>query len=444
MARSRSSWASPPVIGVDAPQVDRVGRHPVHNFHIRHAPYVIQPFCIAPVLPGETVKNISVQARVLTQPIVNPLIGWWIEHYFFYVKHRDMADTALFQQMVLTYGTALTTAADWHAAGSSNKWSGIRNATYVGMDWVTAAMKPIIETFFRDEGRAWNSATIDGFPAAYIEGNTFFDSIMLHTERDTEVDVTIPVDATPNPDVVSYQDILNAQRQYEILRSQGLTNATYEDFLRSYGVRSIAAVQNKPELVRYSREWSYPSSHVQPNAATPALSDVTSAVSWSIAERADKARYIPEPGFIVGCSVCRPKSYTGRQVAPAVSLLNDALGWLPAILRDDVNASWMKYTDSSADIFGGAMTGDFWLDRKDLYLYGDQFLTGDDQQTGFNNQPYPTSAGKADSNEPVQAGVDALFASADATDGVRQDGTVRFHILSAIGPDTSPRGSVSG
>ena len=70
----------------------RTLRRPTHRFSLRTRPYQIQPCMIAPVLPGETLSNLLLQARVVTDPL-NPelrLTGWWNEFYFFYVKHRDL------------------------------------------------------------------------------------------------------------------------------------------------------------------------------------------------------------------------------------------------------------------------------------------------------------------------------------------------------------------
>lgn len=66
----------------------RVTRKPVHNFNVETRPFQIQPVMIAPVLAGETLNNLLLQSRVVTMPLKNPLIGWWKEYYFFYVKLR--------------------------------------------------------------------------------------------------------------------------------------------------------------------------------------------------------------------------------------------------------------------------------------------------------------------------------------------------------------------
>lgn len=83
----------------------RVLRNPQHRFSLQTRPYQLQPFMIAPVLPGETMKNLLLQARVVTHPLSPDLrlVGWWNEYFFFYVKHRDLAEDIrpLVSEMVL-------------------------------------------------------------------------------------------------------------------------------------------------------------------------------------------------------------------------------------------------------------------------------------------------------------------------------------------------------
>lgn len=428
-----------------APRVSRVGRNPSHPFHVRHAPYEIQPFFIAPVLPGETMKNLSLQSRVLTQPLKASIIGWWIEHYVFYVKHRDLHDYTKFTDMVLDPAAVLTGHEDYQSATRDPfyGWATKAATTYTGLNWLKACTRVVVETFFRDEGEAWDVATIDGNPAAYLQQANAFQSAVLNTVlTDTsgagQTDVLIPEQAADAGTL--YSDVEKARWQYEFLRQQNLVNASYEDWLRSYGVRSLTAVQNKPELVRYMRDWTYPASHVIPSAVTPGDSSVTSACSWSIAERADKDRFFREPGFLVGYTCARPKVYLGNQNVYAAALMQDAYSWLPAILNGDATASWKKITDAAGDLIAGGATGDWWVDIKDLLIYGDQFTNQDvNAATTMNKMLLPA----ADVNvlHPVQASVDALFVSGDATAGVWQDGIVRLHVMGAQ-QDTSPRGAV--
>ena len=84
------------------PQQGRVLRRPQHPFQIRTRPWLLQPFFIAPVLPGETMENCLIQFRSVTDPIKSPLVGWWAEYYLFYVRHRDLqkqgTDSAVLQR----------------------------------------------------------------------------------------------------------------------------------------------------------------------------------------------------------------------------------------------------------------------------------------------------------------------------------------------------------
>ena len=47
-------------------------RAPHNNFHIKTRPWQIQPFCIFPVLPGETMQNAMWKSRVVSDPVTEP------------------------------------------------------------------------------------------------------------------------------------------------------------------------------------------------------------------------------------------------------------------------------------------------------------------------------------------------------------------------------------
>ena len=68
--------AARPAVSVmqELPQVGRRERRPKHTFQVEHRPWEIQPFLIAPVLSGETLKQAMVQARAITDPIKHPLV----------------------------------------------------------------------------------------------------------------------------------------------------------------------------------------------------------------------------------------------------------------------------------------------------------------------------------------------------------------------------------
>lgn len=416
------------------PQVSRKIRAPQHIFNVKFEPYVIQPFFIAPVLPGETMENLAFQARVLTDEVVSPLIGWWSEFYFFYVKHRDLNSPETFKAMMLDRDYDISGHESYRTAASSAYTGWIAAGT--GIDWVDACLRVCIKHYFRDQGDAYDVCTIDSKPAAYVMQENWAQSLILDSGM-ANVDVDIPVDATPTPDTVSVQDIIQAMQTYELLKAENLVDMTYEDYLRSFGVRVTAPIVNVPELIRYVRTFQYPSAHVAPSTVTAGASDVSQAVMWSFQERASKKRYIREPGFLFGMTCCRPKVYFKNIKRPGVSLLDDLKSWLPALLSNDPQASWKKITDGANDILGGNATGDWWVDVRDLFLHGDQFTTLTGGLTTSNGIDLPSTT--AGVKYPDQASVDAMFVGGDAGAKIQAEGIVR-PFVAGMQSETSPRG----
>ena len=85
-------------------QKARVPRYPKHTFNIIQYPYEITPFTIAPVLAGETLKNVLLQCRTVSTPLENRLIGHHLGHYLFYVRLRDLADSDDIVAMLMNNG----------------------------------------------------------------------------------------------------------------------------------------------------------------------------------------------------------------------------------------------------------------------------------------------------------------------------------------------------
>jgi hypothetical protein len=183
---------------------------------------------------------------------------------------------------------------------------------------------------------------------------------------------------------------------------------------------------HKPELLRYLREWSYPTNTVNPSTGTP-----TTALSWAIAERADKDRYFSEPGFIFGVTCARPKVYMRNQIGSAVQFLDDVYSWLPAVMREDPMTSVKKVSGSVVSPLTIA-SADFYVDVRDLFVYGDQFVNftmADD--TSDQSVPLPTSALEK-RFIATDTDIDNLFVDDDTGDtgahNIRQDGIVSLTI----------------
>ena len=228
-----------------ARRTGRVTRSPRHTFQLRHKPFLLQPFMLAPVLPGDTVKNMLLQARAVTSPIANPLVGWWLEYYFFYVKHRDLDGREDFTEMMLDMEkdmSAYNEAAAplyYHMAGRIN--------------WAKLCLKRVTEEYFRNEGETWNTNAVDGMPVVQINSDSVLNSAVLDDNFQGPDDVAIPVDPGTGSDgdeVVMASDIDASMRSWQFLRANNMTAMDYEDWLATYGI------QRKPQESNSGRWFS--------------------------------------------------------------------------------------------------------------------------------------------------------------------------------------------
>ena len=114
----RRGQMNPALAAALPPLTNRRPRRPTHPFYVKQRPFSLTPFFIAPVLPRETLDMLLWQARAVSAPLKNPLIGHWLEYYFFYVKHRDLDDRATLTEMMLdpTANTGITAAGATSAA----------------------------------------------------------------------------------------------------------------------------------------------------------------------------------------------------------------------------------------------------------------------------------------------------------------------------------------
>lgn len=397
----------------------RVTRTPRHTFVVEHRPFVLQPICIAPVLPGETLDRLTFQSRAVTKPIGNPLIGWWLEYYFFYVKHRDLVDAqADLIEMVLDPDKDMSA----YEVTADDRFTYARDGQPI--NWTKMCLERVIDTFFRNEGEPINSGvtSLDGQPLVKISHDSWAQSAILASQVAPEPDTELVVGAD---DKITGSEIDSVLRRYQMERAYGYTDMTYEDWLGTYGVSTAKERLNEPELIRYIREWQYPSSTIDPTNGVP-----SSVVSWAAAETADKKRYFKEPGFIVGYTVARPKVYLDNQMGAFAHWMGDAIAWHPAIMRDDPWTSVREYASGAGP--AGVTGANYFIDLKDGLLYGDQFVSLIGGTKNSVELPSPTGLNVL---YPDKASIDALFTGTGKY--ISQDGVVQLSIAGAQ-EDTTP------
>lgn len=419
----------------DAPQSKRVSRRPSHPFYLKTRPFQIQPFFIAPVLPHETLQSLVFQSRCVTDPIKNSYMGWHNEYYFFYVKFSDLHERDLLVDMCLDPDADMSSL-----DGATNAQLYHHNGTQTSINWVEMCLQRVVETYFRNEGEAWDDFVIDGLPTAQHNYNSYIDSLAKASDVVTGVDYDLASTTAGQGDgtaAVKTSEIVKYMELYEFNRNAGLIDMTYEDFLRTYGVELPKTEEHHtPELIRYVRDWTYPTNTVDPSNGVP-----SAACSWSIAERADKKRYFKEPGFLFGVNVIRPKCYHHKMDGSLTAFMNDAKSWLPAVMANDPWTSIKQFVSGDGPL--PILDHDYVIDIKDLFLYGEQFVNFAFDNTSsdlINFVHLPYTNGSNPRTPANETDVEQFFVDDAGTKTfIYQDGVVNLNIK-GMQQDTSPRG----
>ena len=414
-------------------------RSPKHSFNLKYRPLEIVPFLVAPVLPGETLDSGFFQSSVVSDKIANRLIGWTNETHMFYVPIRALTqgDDALIAPAVLedlflnpTYNM---TANHVQAANSVPFYS-----YKGGVPWVDLLYDYIVGRWFRDEAQPL-TPTWDDYHVAKIDQGNVFHSLK-------EESVGSDGQELPGVDEIEELDILPGftthYTQWEFMRDQGMTTLSYSDFLRSYGITppkelEVEEAAGDPTLeaekIISIRKWTNPT--LAPQQGDSAHSSV---VYWRIGTRLTKRMLFAEPGFIFGVKVVRPKIYLGNQKGAAAGLLGTPFAWLPAVLNNYGYSSLLEQLDSATD---GILQGgdeDYWLDIKDLFLHGDQFVNHTMGATANHGVALPV-ASNLDKKYLTEAMMNSLFSVTDGSASyMYEDGMANFSILGRI-TETSPQ-----
>ena len=91
-----------------------------------------------------------------------------------------------------------------------------------------------------------------------------------------------------------------------------------------------------------------------------------------------------------------PEDLFWKPKGAAVGLLNNAYTWLPAVLSGHPYTSVVEQLDSATDGILQGGSEDYWIDVKDLFLHGDQFVNfamSAAANHGVALQPRPRKAG---------------------------------------------------
>ena len=116
-------------------------------------------------------------------------------------------------------------------------------------------------------------------------------------------------------------------------------------------------------------------------------------------------------------------------------VMQDAIAWHPAILRDDPWTSLRRFAETDGPFSVVTDAGGYWLDLKDLLIYGDQYVNFAPGAVANGNFVDLPTAG-LNVRYPDSDDLNGLFANVGANT-VSQDGVVQLSILGAQ-TDTTP------
>lgn len=349
-------------------------RNPSHDFIAKNSPYSIRPFFLAPVLAGETLKSAQLQMNIQSANLASHLTGWWAEVYFFYVKHRDLEDRDILDQMHVAH------------ADTSSIHSPAHPEFYhqTGIPWARLCTQTVVKHYFRNEDEADDHYDDQGFQLAVVGKNNWLDS----AQRDNLLPQEEQDHLIGDQHALSIYEANSVPAGYESHFDawQNMTRAkliavNFDDYLKAHGIRVPKEVEkpHRPELLRYLQDWQIP--RQAPYINDPSIS--CGRVNWKIAERLDKDRFFKEPGFIIGLWVMRPKIYIS-QAGSATGLLDHGMRWLPAQLQANPETSLHLINEQQAgELFPNYPPDDpeleqhgVWFDVRDLLVYGEQHFSG--------------------------------------------------------------------
>lgn len=398
----------------NAPRTTRKIRKPNHRFYVETKPYAITPFLLAPVTAGETMTSAMINARSYSMPIDSDLHGWHKHIWLFYVPMRAMPATVFdeFADMITTPTGDLSAIA-----------LGAADAKYyaeVGsVNWAKYCMESVVAHHFRHDDETWNTNNIFGYPALRVAQDNWTDSALTAAEYSGAVDIDVDLDADST---ITASEVNNALIRWQQLVQQGLTTMDYNTFLKQFGVFQKAEEEHTPELLRYIRDFTYPTRYVDPATGVP-----VAHVQFNTQAKASTTRFFKEPGFVFGVMCFTPKFFSSTQTASAAGFLKEARHFLPAIAQGNPHIGMTEFAIGLGPI--GASSAAYVFDVGDIFAHGDQFVVGTPQNVAA--LPSNDMTNKAYLSEAM---VDAFFVgtASDAVKIIKTDGIAKLFVKSSM------------
>lgn len=254
----------------------------------------------AMVVPGETLKRLSLKTRMQSVPVSKPLTGAYYDVWFFYVPFRlavnNWEDFIMHNDdLSLPSTTYNTQHSQFFGFGGFDQDGGeaVTSSVYLHVILMGQCYQKIVNEFFRSE--VDGTYTFDGAPAR-IHRPDLTSIGTLSDIIDSEVDVTVDANET------SAKDLQLALEELKYKTKMDSFSGKYADFLRLYGVNASEGVLQIPEYLGKYRKFLFPSKSINQTSGNSVQSFM-----HDCSITLNKPRYFSEHGFVVGVKSLRPK-----------------------------------------------------------------------------------------------------------------------------------------
>lgn len=412
------------MVGANRDGTQRPTRSPEVHFDLIWKPFQLQPCAVFPVLPGETLTRMTLQTQVWTDPLKAVLKNtpWHFEYYSFYVKMRDLpgwedATDGLGKDLIDMFESNESISGSADADG--NAW------TYCppgGVDFVLEATKRIVESYFRDEGHAWDKATVDNVPLVKLFGRGRRDVHDKLTLASAYGDRREPLDYDASG-TITVDDIELAYREWAANIEGTAMAMDFEDWVKAAGGKVVVRNDERedlhlPEDMAVLREFTYPTNTVEPTTGVPAV-----AAGWRLKKQAGKMYRFAEWGWVICYAVVRPKMLMLNQQGLYSAMMQTRDAWFPPNLDNRIYQPHLLIDDATGPLKALMDTpnSDYLIDLRDLLNHGEQFVNYAPAQASGAFATMP----EADGDRFYPTSTDVMSVFSDTTNGrVRANGVV--------------------
>lgn len=368
------------------PGYGRVRRNPMFPTAGIMVPFGLYPLAAFPLNAGDTLENLSMSGRFISQPIKHPINGAWFEQWIAAVP-LSLINSAFFTDLA-PVTTGFTAAADqpryFTKAG--------------GLDLIKRAYDLVVAEYFTRVGAT--PPVNDGVTMLPRMGVDWTENLMLKP-------------SALNVSLLPMQGVNTALTGIDLESERALIESSdYRDWVQQFGVKDPARNDIRPRILRYLRNWSLPQNVIDPASGSP-----RSAFYWSPTLKLEKRMRAPEPTIVLVLGAWRPQMFSDYLPQSYLSRMAGIKEWLPP--HNEAAWSPIQGNDPLFKAGFGVVGDNLIFDRSDIWSRGEQFIN-----CLPADSPYPvpvsTSTGVPGGQDqmrgkyPTAADINALFVTTTA------------------------------